>query len=271
MRTRGVGNMDKEWVNSVQEYILSFGYDGPLRTVCRKSSVLFLFGKNSGRYWLKIYFSTHERLAESEARVLSQLHKAGCSVPYPVFGKILKFQEIEGDVLLMSEVYGVKLTKGLSVSIEVLVAELCRVHENMNRISSSEVSLLKKAFLPKRDDKAFLRLEMTEKLRELRKKYKYRPKQLIHGDVYEDNLFFNETEVSIIDFSDMKMGIIEEDVANVVRLALRYDICSIEHALNSVKHYYKNIDTKIVLVIAAYNEVIYGNESRARKIAVEIL
>ena len=76
MRTRGVGNMDKEWVNSVQEYILSFGYDGPLRTVCRKSSVLFLFGKNSGRYWLKIYFSTHERLDSEASHEWCQMHKA---------------------------------------------------------------------------------------------------------------------------------------------------------------------------------------------------
>ncbi len=262
-------NENKEWVNCVQEYVLSLGYDGPLRTIYRKDSILLFFKKGNQRYWLKIYFSAIKRFAESEANVLNYLYNAGCSVPCPVFGKTLYFRGAEGGALLMNEVRGAKLVDGSSIDLEELISEIWRIHKNMKHISFSDISLPPRDFLSKKDEKIFSRLGMSSKLGLLRTKYNYMRKQLIHGDIYEDNIFFDGTGVSIIDFSDMKIGIVEEDIADVVRCVIKYRDYSVEGVMNFIRYYYKDIDAEDILTIAIYNEAIFGSENRAKKLSME--
>ena len=75
--------------------------------------------------------------------------------------------------------------------------------------------------------------------------------------------------MSIIDFSDMKIGIIEEDIADVVRCVIKYRDYNVEGVMNFIRYYYKDIDAEDILTIATYNEAIFGSENRAKKLSME--
>lgn len=84
--------------------------------------------------------------------------------------------------------------------------------------------------------------------------------QIIHGDIYRNNVIFSQKETHIIDFSDMRIGAVEEDIAGALIIAMESGIKSnMEELLRTYELSSNNCLDKFALYsLMLYNIMVYG-------------
>jgi|GEM_PF-6814360 hypothetical protein len=217
------------------------------------------------KLWIKIFNEGTYTEVKSEYSIVKMMTNKLTCIPAPLdFGNVLYDGSMKHYIIyedVATETVGLESEITLEM-IKKLFSNLGALHKLMRDLNFSELRSpqLTKSIQPTKQHISIGTDQLLSELVQLKNRIISKNPQIIHGDIYRNNVIFSQKEAHVIDFSDMRIGAVEEDVAGALIIAMESGIKSnMEELLRTYELSSNNCLDKFALYsLMLYNIMVYG-------------
>ncbi len=217
------------------------------------------------KLWIKIFNESTYAEVKSEYNAVKMMTNKLTCIPEPLdFGNVLYDGSMKHYIIyedVATEAVGSENEITLEM-IKKLFSNLGTLHELMRGLNFSEFRSPQPAnsIQPTKRRISVGTDQLLSELVQLKNRIISKNPQIIHGDIYHNNVIFSQKETHIIDFSDMRIGAVEEDIAGALIIAMESGIkSSMEELLHTYELSSNNCLDKFALYsLMLYNIMVYG-------------
>lgn len=229
------------------------------------TTLLHIKCSQRSKLWIKIFNEGTYTEVKSEYSIVKMMTNKLICIPAPLdFGNVLYDGSMKHYIIyedVAAEIAGLESKITLEM-IKKLFSNLGTLHKLMRDLNFSELRLpqLTKSIQPTKQYISIGTDQLLSELVQLKNRIISKNPQIIHGDIYHNNVIFSQKETHIIDFSDMRIGAVEEDVAGALIIAMESGIKSnLEELLCTYELSSNNCLDKFALYsLMLYNIMVYG-------------
>ena len=218
------------------------------------------------RFYFKFVPNDFKERIEKEIEIVEELGKHGCNVPIYYSMENKKIFEIDNKVFYASkEVPGIIFDKNIEKNLlDKIIIEIAKIHKVLKKI---EVKEEKKSDLDRLQEfynsntEFFKKYDLVKYIENiLSKNYKEEEYIYIHSDINFRNIIVDENkDIYFIDFTDMRVGYLEDDLGKIFQNILYLDLTK-DEIYELIKAYERELNYKINidnLILSIVFRIIY--------------